>query len=246
MIVDPAELYQDYDPWHPHASQKYALGTILDFDDGRRFRYAEAGATALVAARMNQGEAATANWLNQALTAAGIVGDQTITISSALSTALAANDLDDGWIWVNDAAGEGNVYKIKSHTTGTTPVITLADPGGLRVALTATTSEVSMIKNLWKDVIIVPAGAGTQRPVGVSLVAWTANYFGWLQTRGPVCMVVDTDDTIVNGDLAGEPSTGAVDGAVGTAEDDNTAVHYGYVLDDVTASEYALIDLTLE
>jgi len=245
-VSDPAEMYDATDIFHPHADQRFALGTILDFDDGRRFRYAEDDGTGIAKALMTQAAAIDSNWIDIAQTAAGVVGDMQVTINSALSTALTANILDDGWLWTNDEAGEGDCYKIKTHTTGTTPTIYLADKSGLRTALTASTSEISMIKNQWKDVLVRPAADGTNRPTGVTLVAVTAGYFFWAQTRGPCAMLVDAGDTLVAGDMGCEPATGGTAGSVGTGEDDHTIVRYGYVLDVSAGGEYALIDLCLE
>jgi len=187
-------------------------------DDGteRIFRYCEDGGSGLAKAAMTQSLAGVANWTEQAMSAyTAAVGDQTIQIT--LATTLTANILDDGWLVIVDGASEaaalGDFYMIKSHTTGTTPVLTLADDGGIRTVLTAT-AEVSVIPNKFKDVVTVPAAAGTSIPCGVPLVDFTADYFGWVQTRGPAPLLID-NDTVVVGDQVGEPATTNTAGGAG-------------------------------
>jgi hypothetical protein len=244
----PSNAVPDSYVYSNTADQKYALGTILDLEDGRRFRYARAGTTALAVALMTQAEAATAQWLEEIQTGkSGAIGDTTYAALITTGATPAVDEWAEGWMVVNKGASElGHMYKIVSNTShATAPTVTLADPGGLRVVISAT-SECSFVKNSWADVIVVPAGAGTNRPTGVPLVAFTANTYGWLQTRGPCPMTVDTGDTLVAGDKAGEPATGAVAGAVGVYDADGTELPYGYVMSIATAGETAIIDLQLE
>lgn len=247
-IPVPSNAVPDSYIYSTSTDQKYALGSILDLEDGRRFRYARAGAVALAVALMTQGEAQTSNWIDEIQTGkSGAIGDTSYDALITTGAAPAVNEWAEGWMVVNKGAGElGHLYKIAANTShDTAPTVTIADPGGLRAIISAT-SECSFHKNAWADVIVVPAGAGTMRPTGVPLVAIGANAYGWLQTRGPCPMTVDTADTLVVGNRAGEPAAGAVDGAVGVYEADATDVPYGYVYTIALAAETAIIDLMLE
>ena len=250
-ISGPMRLVAASDIFHPTSDQKYGLGMKYELNDGtgRIFRYAEDGGAGLSKATMAQSLAAVANWTEQAMTSyTAAVGDQTVQIT--LATAVAANDLDDGWLCVTDGAPAGSLgdmYLIKSHTTGTTPVLTLADIGGIRTAL-ATTSEVTVIPNQYKDVVGVPAAAATAIPCGVPLVDVTAGYFGWLQTRGPCPLIIDTDDVVV-GNPVGETTTANVIGGGGLVANDGTGPVWGWVMAESTsgqADQPSIVYLTLE
>lgn len=244
----PSNSVPDHYIYTTSTTQKYALGSILDLPDGRRFRYAQAGGVALAIALMCQSAAEQAEWIDEIQTGkSGAVGDQTYAALITTGSTFVANDWDEGYFVVNKGAGElGHMYKIASHTVhDTAPTITIDDLGGLRDTI-SDTSEISIMMNPYKKVIVVPAGAGTMRPVGVPLVPFGINEFGWLQTRGPAPMVVDTGETLVLGNKAGEPAAGAVDGAVGVYEADATDVPYGYVVSIATQAEVAMIDLMLE
>ncbi len=247
-IPVPSNAVPDTYIYSSTADQKYALGTILDLVDGRRFRYAQAGGTALAIALMCQSAATQSQWVIQIQTGkAGVIGDTDYDALITTGSTFVVNDWDGGYFVVSEGAGElGNMYGIAAHTVNdTTPTITIADPGGLRVAISAT-SEISIMMEPRKKVIVVPAGAGTMRPVGVPLVAIGINEYGWLQTRGPCPMTRDTTDALVLGNRAGEPATGANAGTVGLLESDGTAVPYGYVVTASSDDETAIIDLTLE
>ena len=209
-ISGPAVINDRADVFNPTADQKYGLGTQWNPNDGtdRLFRYAKDGGAGLSKAAMAQSLAAVANWTEQALTSyTAAVGDKEIQITVA--TDLAANDIDHGWLCVMDGAGNdaalGDMYLIESHTTGGTPVLQIADSSGIRTALTVD-AEVSVIPNKYRDIVGVPAAAATAIPVGVPLVDWTADYYGWIQTRGPAPLLVDTDNSVV-GDQIGETAT---------------------------------------
>ena len=248
-IPVPSNAVPDNFVYSSTSDQKYALGTILDLEDGRRFRYAEVGAVIAYKALMCQGPVAVANWETEVQTAkTAAVGDYDIPVLITTGSTFGANDWDEGWYIVESglAGAIGDMYKIASHTVhDTAPTITIADPGGVRTALDAN-QVCSIIKSPYKDVVVVPIGAGSNRPIGVPLVDIPIGYFGWFQTRGPCPMIVDTGETIVAGDRIGEPAAGAVAGTCGVYEADATDVPYGYVLCVAAAAEAAIVDLTLE
>lgn len=246
-VLEPAQLHSAEDVWHPHTTQKYMLGCKCEFNDGRLYRYCSNGAVALTAGYVNQQAAGTANWQNEVQTngTAASIGDTSIKI--AVSTAPTANQWDNGYLTIEDGTGEGQMYVIKEHTLTTTPTIQIADTGGIRVA-TAVTSEVTVTKNLYKDVV-VSATNPTGIAVGVNPVAVTAStsattYYFWSQVRGPAAVVVDDTDTIVVGDyVAGSASVAGACALMDAAADD---VPWGRVMRAAATGETALIYLTIE
>lgn len=246
-FVEPTQMLTAANIFTPTSDQKHMLGCILDLNDGRRFRYCRAGET-LYKALMTQSEAPQANWTEQAMTGySASAGDTSVQI--LLATAVVAHDLDDGWLLVTDVTTDalGDMYLIKSHTTGTTPTLQLADQGGIRTALTAT-SEVSVIMNKYREVIHVVAAAATSVPTGVPLVDVTDTYYFWAQTKGPCPLIVDTDNVVV-GNYIGETATSNVAGGGGIIATDGTLPFWGIVMNDCTASQTdqpVIVDLMLE
>jgi hypothetical protein len=231
-------------------SQEYRLGTKLyDINTDRVFRYARNGGTALVAAYMTSAEAQTAAGVNEVQTTYGTsanVGDVEIDIDVTTGTTWTEDDYADGWLHVNDATAEGDIYRILANRiySGDDTRMRVRLETGIRTAWDATT-EITIMKNKYNDVVVAPTTAAGV-PTGVPLVAVVANSFFWAQTGGYCPMFVDTGDTIVIGEPAGKPGTNAVAGAVGLVANDGTDVVYGSVVYESTAGEVALIDLTLD
>jgi hypothetical protein len=225
------------------ANQEFALGTRLELWDGRVFRYAKNGASALGKGKMTQSVAPTAHHENIATGATAAIGDTTVAIATTLSTAMVLNEYAEGWLLINDATGEGQVYKIKGNDAGTTGNIYLWDP---LVTALATTSEFTLVRNPFRAVIVFPTTA-TATPAGVPLIDVTAAYFFWAQVKGPAPLLVDSGDTIVIGNPVGEPATHGDAGACGVVDASMaTAKPWGRCMTARAATEYALIDLTLE
>ena len=63
---------------------------------------------------MIQSEVPGANFDELALPAAVIVGDRTFNITNGVTT-IALGDFDEGYLNVEDDAGEGRVYQIETH-----------------------------------------------------------------------------------------------------------------------------------
>ena len=199
IIVPPAQgIYEDSD------TQKAPLGTRLAFSDGRVFRYAYNGTVALSPGKFVKcAEITSSNWTNEEVLAAVAAGAREVTVETAACPT--ASIYKDGWLQINDAAGEGIQYKIKSYkanaTTATSVDIVLYDP--IVTALT-TASEATLIGNPYYATVL--ATAITEWIVGVPPIPVTASYYYWLQTWG-----------VANVWSEGTPSAGfAVQLAVGT------------------------------
>ena len=160
------------------------LGTRIAFEDGRVYRYAKNGATALAAGKFVKAGALVAQ-INKAVTTAVSVGnnDITLTTTSAITTA------NDGYLQINTGSGmTGQQYKIKTcaakATTATSTDFVLYDP--IAVALT-TSAYGSVLYNPYEQCQVV--AAQTDLVLGVPVIPVTAEYYFWLQTWGPACVL---------------------------------------------------------
>ena len=246
-LEEPSYLITENDQYNSTADRKYMLGLKYETNDGRTYRYIENGGTALGAGLMTQQAVVNSDWddVVQTTGTAAAIGDTEITVAvGALPT---ANDWDNGWLVILDGTGIDHAYNIKSHNvpaSGILVKVKIADEGGIRVA-TATTSEITIIKNIYKDVVVHPVTTATGMALGVPNAAIGANEFGWVQTSGPCPMRVDTSDTLTVGTDVGVPATSAVPGACDIRQSTFTA--WGVTTTAVgEADGTALITLTLE
>lgn len=190
------------------------IGTVVSLNDGRKFRLCKNGAVALVPGKLVQAYTPTtvANWEDMAI-GTHAVGDTVITITAGATDAVTKDVLADGYLVVGAGSGElGHCYKIKSNTAAAAAAdftVTLADAGGLRDAISAS-STANLYPNLYNGVVIA---AGTNAVVGVPITDVAANYYFWAQISGP-CAVV-SGGAITNGIpvLDNEDGTVIVDNA---------------------------------
>lgn len=182
------------------ATQLHPLGTRGCDPFGRVYRYCRAGASDLVAGTVVQAPASVAGNLTLALntTSAGTsIGDTSfaVTCASAISTGF----YREGFAIIATGSGQGYIYSISNNpvvSTGATGIFSLYPEDALVVAMT-TTSKVSLIPNLYMNVIQAPVTTATSVVVGVATYVITTTQYGWIQTWGP-CAVL-TDDTTATG-----------------------------------------------
>jgi hypothetical protein len=206
------------------------LGTTTYTADGRAFVYGQAGGTELAYGLLAMTQATDANEQNETVATAAPVGSYEIGITTG--GAVTANQFANGFLMINDANGEGQYYKIKSHPAGTANVIyTLYEP--IRVAVT-TSGKASLLEHPCAKLVISAATAGS--PVGVPIVAIPAANYGWFQTRGVASVLVA--GTIV----IGQNAVQAAGGAVAPNAGDILPV-VGTVLQVSANTEYAFINL---
>ena len=230
------------------ATQKYALGAVLDLPDGRKFRYAYNGGVILYKALMATAAAIETKWESEVQTAkTAAVGAYDIPVLITTASSLAAHEWDEGWFNCESglAGAIGDMYKIKSHTVHATAVtINIEDIGGVRTTLDAN-QVCTIIRSEYMAVIVAAATAITGKAVGVPLVDIPINEYCWLQTRGPCPLIVDTGETYVLGEPVGYTSGGiTVAGTAGkTAVDDAT---WGHALTNSAAAEAGIVDLCID
>jgi hypothetical protein len=242
-----------------YSEQRHPYGTLMCLPDGRRYRFAEIGATNIVAGALCQAEVPGANFDELAVPAAVAQEATTLGITNG-STAINADDFNEGYVNVEDDIGEGHLYKIKdTPAVGSTNLASIeiergkwqddpsaGDPNskhGIVVAWTTATT-VGLTKNPFKDVIIHPS-PNTAVLTGVTPRALAANKFGWLQVGGPASVI--TQGTLAIG-LSCQPSSSA-DGAVapftlteGTPNTEITPV-CGNVMEVAATTEESLVNL---
>lgn len=248
-IPVPSNAVPDNFVFSSTSDQKYALGTLLELEDGRRFRYAKNGGTILYKALMAQAAAIEDKWESEVQTAkSASVGDTDIPVLITTGSSLAAHEWDEGFFIVESglAGAIGDMYKIASHTIHATAVtITIQDPGGVRTALD-TNQVCTIIRSPYMAMIVTPAAANpTGQAMGVPLIDIGISLYGWLQTRGPCPLIVDTGETLVLGTPVGFTSGGiSVAGTCGKGAVDDAV--YGQALTNSTATEAGIVNLTLE
>ena len=216
------------------------LGSALYYGD-RVFRYGLAGGVALTAGKLVQTYVATAaDHQDLAPTAAVAAGEYAISVETA-GTDLTLNQYAGGYLYVNDAAGEGQCLKIASnpvhdHSADPSVIITCYD--ALATALT-TSSRVSLIKDPWTGVVVAPA-AETGAVMGCPIVDMALSAYGWFQTYGPAAVL--TVGTVVLGHNVVRSAT--VAGGVAPATSDILDIVGTCMLVDVT-TDYSLIKLNI-
>ena len=181
------------------ANRLTPVGQKAETVDGRVFRYAQAGGTALDRAKLTTNPAVDANVVNVAVAEAAAVGATEVVIDAGGT--IAENAYQDGFFSINDATGEGAGHRVKGNTAttgaGEITVFLEQDNPIADTALVADTSLATLEKNPWDGVIIVPATDQADFPAGVPNIAVTASYFFWIQTGGET--VVWSDETFARG-----------------------------------------------
>lgn len=237
---DEGQQYQTY-----NEEKGISLGSELVLPDGRKFRFVKAGATATVAGSLYQAEVPGANF-DELAVAAAAVGASTVTVTNG-ATAITANMFKGGFLNVEDDAGEGRAYRIKSHPAAAgsaTCVITLE--AEIQEALT-TSSTVGLTKHPCSAVIIHPSPP-TAKLVGVAVSDIPAANWGWVQFYGPCSVLTDGTVVIAASVMASNGTDGSVE-AWGLTEaappTEISSGKIGEVMEVAATTEYSLIFLNL-
>lgn len=231
VIASPGDLISNT------STAQTNLGARVVSADGRVYRYAKAGAVALVPGTLLQAPVEITNH-QDLVPAATAIGATSVTVTLG-ATAATANYYAGGWMMVTVTPGEGYQYKIKSHPAAdasATLVLTLEDP--IQVALT-TASNVDLVVNPYNGVLINPTTA-TSSVVGVAVYPISIGYFGWIQVHGPCNVLNDGGSTVGTNVSASNGTAGAVEAAV-TAQ---AAV--GYAMTGIATTEFGAIFLRIE
>lgn len=230
-------LTQGQDLFVSSSTANDTIGSYAETSDGRGFRYAKAGATALVAGKLQQASAQDTGNFQDLQPVAAAIGAKSVTIITAAT--FTANQVAGGQMLVTVTPGVGYSYRISANSavTGGSVVLTLEDP--LVVALT-TTSRVDVVPSPYSEVVVNPTSA-TSAPVGVAVAATPASNYGWLQVKGVANLLADGAIT------AGAPvaASASVAGAIVVATSAVTTARIGTALTGIATGEYGPIMLNL-
>jgi hypothetical protein len=196
------------------STPKHAIGEKIELSDGRVFRYGYTAAAINAGLLVSQDISSTSLAETDDIIIASAGRFSISAGSSAIQITLAsisANDYAGALLQITDDAGEGMQYRVKSNSaTGATTSgkvdIDLYDP--LKVAVT-TSSDIAIVGNLWYNVL--GATAATDYIIsGVTPIAFSANYYGWLQTAGIATILADGSIAISNNLTLSDGVAGAV------------------------------------
>lgn len=228
---------------HFDSTQLYALGTLAISRDGRLFRYCQAGASDLVVGNIVQKAAPVANHL--ANTPPAVAVGATDFSYTPGATAGAANLYAGGYLQVDTTPGEGYAYLVSGHaaiTASTAFTLYLDKDDPIVVALT-TSSRVGLHHNKYKNVIQTPTTI-TAPVVGGVVAAITATQFGWVQTRGPIPLLINGTPAVTAPVINGATTAGSVD--VWTAAAQPTANFLGHMMQVGVSTKNNMVDLAID
>lgn len=226
---------------------EHDLGQLGMHKDGRAYRYIFMDG-AVTAGKLLQCRATTDAHDNDLVTAAAAIGASSVSVTLG-ATAIVADEYKDGYLYVNDVTGEGQMFKIGTHAAVASSgvfAVPIVDEGGVRTALTAS-SQCGLMRNPWKDVIIAPT-TFTGHVVGATTVDMADNRYGWAQRTGIANLLIK--GTVIIGGMVQRSNATTTDVA-GAVE----AVSYAATVEDqiigsstlniVADTEYGLINMML-
>ena len=233
------------------------LGTPMDLPDGRRFRLAKMSATAGVVGLIYTGIAGVADHgsvAGSALTCptAVSVGDKSIVVTLGGTSAVTKDQYADGYITTVAGTGAGNVYRIRDHLAGATTTnvtINFADNENIAATIAAGTTTASLMHNEYFQIVLRPTGSTQVAPyAGVLPVAASANFYCWVQRRGPAAMLVSATAIVIAQPVtAATGEAGMVTNMVASTTNTINDLDVIGICRSVSASAgYAVIDLNLE
>jgi hypothetical protein len=238
------EMIQDL--YTESAYQQQMLGQLYISPRGNKYRYVQAGGSALVTGNLLQEAVEDTNFRSMVVYANAAIGATQVSVTLG-GTAVTANYFDEGHLFVESSTGIGQAFRIKRHTvqTSTTGVCTFTLDRPLKIALT-TSSQVTVRKSAYDGVIQYPVTTQTGGAVGVALYAMTASYFGWIQSGGDCPCLFDTGTNTSNG-ISGIGPSAAVAGSVKPSTGAEGEIIIGYAREVVSVdSTMGMCHLTID
>lgn len=185
------------------------VGQLAGTSDGRTFRYALNGATALAVAELCVNSDVDTNVVNKTVAATTAIGATSVLVN--VSGTVVANAYAGGYFTTTDATGEGIAYLISGNggrSGSGTITIYLQEP--LTIGLTVSVSEYTLTVSPFSGVVVSITDQADM-PVGVPNIVVTGAYYAWLQTGG-ICSVL-WDEAVTKGQAltTGTGTAGAVE-----------------------------------
>lgn len=168
--------------------KKHTLGTTLRLPDSRVYKYCLANG-AITAGKLTSGGSnltIAAHDMDLLTTTAAAIGDKTYTVTLG-ATLATENQYQDGYLYVNDGTGEGQIFAIESHPAADASAsltVTFAGSEAVTTATVATTSLCGLIPNPYGDVELFDNDDIDGPPIGVPNVDVADNEFFWCQGWG--------------------------------------------------------------
>ena len=228
--------YGTVDPFTSGLTQLFPLGSRLLYGNSV-YAYGRLAAAAATAGKCVTHAGSIAHHFDLTPTAGVAAGETAISVETA-GTDITLNQYANGYLYVNDAAGEGQMLRIKSnpaHDHSADPSIVITCYDDLATAIT-TSSRITLIPDP-RSGQIVQAATTTGATLGVTVVDMAASAYGWFTVSGPATVL--TSGTLVVGNHA--VPLGAA-GAVGPAAGDVIQVIGTVMIVNVT-TDYSLINL---
>ena len=229
--------YGTVDPFTSGLTQLFPLGSRLLYGN-TVYAYGRLAASAVTAGKCVTHAAKITHHFDLTPTAGVAAGETAISVETA-GTDITLNQYAGGYLYVNDAAGEGQMLRIESnpaHDHSADPSIVITCYDDLATAIT-TSSRITLIPDP-RSAQIVQAATTTGATLGVTVVDMAASAYGWFAVSGPQAVL--TSGTLVVGNHA--VPLGAA-GAVGPAAGDVIQVIGTVMIVNVT-TDYSLINLT--
>src|SRR3990167_3889290 len=173
------------DQWKVHTTKQLSYGQEMRFIDGRRFRYAKAGAVAVVVAKLYQSAIPVTNHVLRTPSAAA-VGARSVTLALG-ATAASEDQYLDGYLVVDLATntGFGHIYQIANHKAiASSGSFAVPLRSAVQVAISTQATSVSLIPNNYNGVILAITTTPTASLAGVSVKPIPIANFGWIQVAG--------------------------------------------------------------
>ena len=242
MIGKASSSAATVDPFAESSSKLFPLGSELIYND-RKFRYGLNGGSAITAGKLVQHVTEVAHHTNMTATATTAAGETAISVETN-GTDLTANQYAEGYLFVNDAAGEGQCLKVKSHPAhdhSDDPSVIITCYDDLATALT-TSSELTLMPNPFSAVVVAPT-THTGACVGATTIDMTASYYGWFQTNGPAALLSSGTLVLTSQCVRSDTTAGAVEPLDADVEVESQAI--GQVMCVSADAEYALVWMNL-
>jgi hypothetical protein len=216
------------------STKKETIGALRETEDGRKYRYAKAGATT-VCGGSTYSPATDANFIAQIQTSGAVnaIGSTRVAVYVG-GTAVTANMFDDGYLVLYRTAGvklPGRYYPISSHSVSAagSEIIYLQLKEPLQEA-TLLTDYFSIYQNPWSGISNVTDIAVTF--TGIAQAVATSGQFLWLQTGG-FCAVMGGDTSAIGMVVCPSDTTYCMETAAGY-----TGPFAGYVFGGALVSGY--------
>lgn len=227
-------------PHETSSDQKHPLGSKGVTNDGRTYRYAQAGGVELDPGLLCMAIDITTLHEDRDVNTF-VAGDRNITVSIG-ATAITAGEYEEGFVNITDAAGQGILYAIAhcpAADASTDVVITLEEPIVIGAAAATT---VTLIRNKYRD-ILVTDGVEEDLPVGVPNVTVAVDFYAWVQTGGYCSILVGANDTTEGADITIDTTTA---GGVETRATVERKVGIQPKGAGADVGEYGIFELTLD